>query len=85
MCTHKTLESVSLIDCVSVGVDRMQTNFEPMRKQVEAWQKSEVTDVTAKLLSTLAEYQNRSVSFELLRMDGQKLYDQQGFPESAPR
>jgi len=63
----------------------MQTNFEPMRKQVEAWQKSEVTDVTAKLLSTLAEYQNRSVSFELLRMDGQKLYDQQGFPESAPR
>jgi hypothetical protein len=56
-----------------------------MRKQVEAWQKSEVTDVTAKLLSTLAEYQNRSVSFELLRMDGQKLYDQQGFPESAPR
>jgi hypothetical protein len=63
----------------------MQTNFEPMPKQVEAWQKSEVTDVTAKLLSTLAEYQNRSVSFELLRMDGQKLYDQQGFPESAPR
>jgi hypothetical protein len=63
----------------------MQTNFEPMRKQVEAWQKSELTDVTAKVLSTLAECQNRSVSFELLRMDGQKLYDQQGFQESAPR
>ena len=56
-----------------------------MRKQVEAWQKSELTDVTAKVLSTLAEYQNRSASFELLRMDGQKLYDQQGFQESAPR
>jgi hypothetical protein len=24
----------------------MQRNFEPMRKQVEAWQKSELTDVT---------------------------------------
>ena len=63
----------------------MQTNFEPMRKQVKAWQNSELTDVTAKVLSTLAEYQNRSASFELLRMDGQKLYDQQGFQESAPR
>jgi hypothetical protein len=39
-----------LIDCISVGVDRMQRNFEPMRKQVEAWQKSELTDVTAKVL-----------------------------------
>jgi hypothetical protein len=26
---------LSLIDCVSVGVDGMQRNFEPMRKQVE--------------------------------------------------
>jgi hypothetical protein len=26
----------------------MQRNFEPMRKQVEAWQESELTDVTAK-------------------------------------
>jgi hypothetical protein len=38
--------SFSLIDCI-VGVDRMQRNFEPMRKQVEAWQRSELTDVTA--------------------------------------
>ena len=35
---------------VSVGVDRMQRNFEPMRKQVEAWQRSELTDVTAKVV-----------------------------------
>ena len=46
----KHSKSFSLIDCVSVGVDRMQRNFEPMRKQVEAWQRSEVTDVTAKLV-----------------------------------
>lgn len=37
----------SHIDCVSVGVDRMQRNFEPMRKQVEEWQRSELTDVAA--------------------------------------
>jgi len=39
----------SLIDCISVGVDRTQRTFEPMRNQVEAWQRSELTDVTAKL------------------------------------
>ena len=46
----KHSKSFSLIDCVSVGVDRMQRNFEPMRKQVEAWQGSELTDVTAKVV-----------------------------------
>lgn len=46
----KHSKSFSLIDCVSVGVDRMQRNFEPMRKQVEAWQRSELTDVTAKVV-----------------------------------
>src|SRR3989337_2211258 len=28
----------------------MQRSFEPMRKQVEAWQKSELTDVTARII-----------------------------------
>ena len=46
----KHSKSLSLIDCISVGVDRMQRNFEPMRKQVEAWQRSELTDVTAKVV-----------------------------------
>ena len=38
----KHYKSFSLIDCISVGVDRMQRNFEPMRKQVETWQGSEL-------------------------------------------
>ena len=46
----KHSKSFSLIDCISVGVDRMRRNFEPMRKQVEAWQRSELTDVTAKVV-----------------------------------
>ena len=50
----KHSKSFSLIDCISVGVGRMQRNFErnfePMRKQVEAWQRSELTDVTAKVV-----------------------------------
>jgi hypothetical protein len=46
----KHSKAFSLIDCISVGVDRMQRNFEPMRKQVEAWQKSEFSGVTAKVV-----------------------------------
>jgi hypothetical protein len=46
----KHSKSFSLIDCISVGVDRMQRNFESMRKQVEAWQRAELTDVTAKVV-----------------------------------
>jgi hypothetical protein len=46
----KHSKSFSLIDCISVGVDRMQRKFEPVRRQVEAWQKSELTDVTAKVV-----------------------------------
>ena len=46
----KHSKSFELIDCISVGVDRMQRNFEPMRKQVEAWQRCELADVTAKVV-----------------------------------
>jgi hypothetical protein len=42
--------SASLIDCVSVGVDRMQRNFEPVRKQIEVWQRSELTDIIARVV-----------------------------------
>ena len=46
----KHSKSFSLIDCVSVGVDRLQRNFKPMRNQVQAWQRSELTDLTAKVV-----------------------------------
>jgi hypothetical protein len=46
----KHSKSFSLVDSISVGGDRMQRNFEPMRKQVELWHQSELTDVTAKMV-----------------------------------
>jgi hypothetical protein len=46
----KHSKSFSLVDYIAGGIARMQRNFEPMRKQVEAWQRSEVTDVTAKVV-----------------------------------
>src|SRR5581483_2299225 len=38
-----------LIDCIAVGVDRMQRNFEPRWKPVEEWQRCELTDGTPKV------------------------------------
>src|SRR6266849_8936823 len=46
----KHIKHLSLVDILSVGVDRMQRNFEPMRKQVEVWKGIRLPDETAKLV-----------------------------------
>ena len=43
-------KNLSLVDTLAVGVDRMQRNFEPMRKQVEAWKTTRLPDETAQLI-----------------------------------
>jgi hypothetical protein len=40
----------SLVDSLSVGVDRMQRNFEPMARTVEAWRDTQISDATARLI-----------------------------------
>jgi hypothetical protein len=40
----------SLVDVLSVGIDRIQRNFEPMKKQVEAWKATRISDKSAKLV-----------------------------------
>jgi hypothetical protein len=46
----KHTKHLSLVDILSVGVDRMQRSFEPMRKQVEVWKRTRLPDETAKLV-----------------------------------
>ena len=46
----KHTKNLSLVDTLAVGVDRMQRNFEPMRKQVEAWKGTRLPDESAKLV-----------------------------------
>jgi hypothetical protein len=45
----KHSKNFSLEDSLSVGVDRMQRNFEPMRLQVEDWRAQQLSTVAAKL------------------------------------
>ena len=46
----KHTKHLSLVDILPVGVDRMQRNFDPMRKQVEAWKGTRLPDESAKLV-----------------------------------
>ncbi len=46
----KHTKHLSLVDILSVGVDRMQRHFDPMRKQVEAWKGKHLLDDTVKLV-----------------------------------
>ena len=81
----KHSKSFSLLDCLSVGVDRMQRNFEPMRKQVEAWQKSELTDVTAKVVTYEAFVEGKLEAPKHLARSVHELYFEPKYKEFRPR
>jgi hypothetical protein len=81
----KHSKSFSLIDCISVGVDRMQRNFEPMRKQVETWQRSELTDVTAKMVIYEAFVEARLDAPKHLARTVHDLYFEPKYEEFKPR
>ncbi len=81
----KHSKSFSLIDCISVGVDRMQRNFEPMRKQVETWQRSELTDVTAKVVIYEAFVEGRLEAPKHLARSVHDLYFEPKYEEFRPR
>src|ERR1700751_5128815 len=46
----KHTKNFSLIDSISLGVDRMQRNFDPMRRQIGIWRESFIADESAKLI-----------------------------------
>ena len=81
----KHSKSFSLIDCISVGVDRMQRNFEPMNEQVEAWQGRELTDVTAKLVIYEAFLEGKLEAPKHLARTVHDLYFDTKYEEFRPR
>ncbi len=81
----KHSKSFSLIDCISVGVDRMQRNFKPMRKQVESWQRSELTEVTAKVVIYEAFVEGKLEAPKHLARTVHDLYFEPKYEEFGPR
>jgi len=75
----------SLVDCISVGVDRMQGNFDPMRRQVEVWQRSELTDATAKVVIYEAFVEAKLEASKHLARAVHDLYFEPKYEEFRPR
>lgn len=46
----KHSKNFSLIDAISIGVDRMQRGFEPLGRSIEKWRGQTITDADAKLI-----------------------------------
>ena len=47
---HKHSKHLDLIELVSIGVDKIQRNFEPLKRQIEAWQSHALEDDRARLI-----------------------------------
>src|SRR5215469_2807110 len=81
----KHTKSFKLIDTLSVGVDRIQRNFEPMRRQVETWQQTQITDEQAKLILYAAFVEGKLEAPKTLLPDVHRLYFEPQYPDFAAR
>ncbi len=81
----KHSKSSLLIDCISVAQNGMQQNFEPMRKQVEAWQRRELTDVTAKVVMYEAFVEGKLEAPKHVARSVHELYCEPRYEEFRPR
>ncbi len=81
----KHTRNFSLVDAVSIGVDRMQRNFEPMRRQVEAWKQKQIADREAKLLIYRAFVEGELEAPKHLARRVHEIYFNPQFDEFAPR
>jgi hypothetical protein len=81
----KHTKSFNLVDTLSVGVDRIQRNFEPMQRQVESWRQTPLTDAEAKLIFYSAFVDGKLDAPKSLLPEVHRVYFEPQYPEFAPR
>ena len=81
----KHTKSFNLVDTLSVGVDRIQRNFEPLQRQVELWRKTQITDGTAKLIFYTAFVDGKLEAPRSLLPEVHTLYFEPQYPEFSAR
>jgi hypothetical protein len=81
----KHTKSFNLVDTLSVGVDRIQRNFEPLQRQVKAWRKTQITDERAKLVFYSAFIDGKLEAPRSLLPEVHRLYFEPEYPESSAR
>jgi hypothetical protein len=75
----------NLVDALAIGVDRMQRNVEPMRRQVEGWRQLQVSDDQARLTIYRAFTEGDLEAPRHLDRVVHRLYFEPQYPEFAPR
>jgi len=78
-------KNFSLEDAMSIGVDRMQRNFEPMKRQVEEWRARQLSVGTAKLIIYQAFVETDLEAPKHLARKVHDLYFDPQYPEFQPR
>lgn len=81
----KHTKHLSLVDILAVGVERMQRNFEPMKKQVEVWKGTRLSDESAKLVIYRAFVEDELDVPKHLARRVHDLYFKPQIEEFAPR
>jgi hypothetical protein len=81
----KHSQNFNLIDTLSVGVDRIQRNFEPMQRQVESWRQTQITDAQAKLIFYAAFVDGKLDAPKSLLPEVHRLYFEPEYPEFSAR
>jgi hypothetical protein len=75
----------SLVDALSVGVDRMQRNFEPLRRQIAAWKDLQLPEIDAKLIIYRAFIEERLDAPKHVARKVHDLHFNPPFEEFTPR
>jgi hypothetical protein len=57
----KHTKHLSLVDVLSIGIDRIQRNFEPMKKQGEAWKAARIPDEALQTRSNCKRLQDLEI------------------------
>lgn len=75
----------SLLNALSIGVDQMQRNFEPMKQQIEQWRQSQLSDVEAKVIVYRAFIEGELEVARHLAPKVHELYFNPPYEEFQPR
>lgn len=81
----KHSKNFSLDDSLAIGVDRMQRNFEPLKRQIEEWQGRQLSTTVAKLIIYQAFIEDALEAPKHLARRIHELYFQPAYPEFEPR
>jgi len=82
---HKHTKKLELIDVVSIGVDKIQRGFEPLRQQITDWQHRTLSDSQARLIIYEAFVDRRLNAPRTLIHKVHEQYFEPQYAEFSPR